>query len=142
MKTLPKPTLDELFTFQGYYTDGGICRVRVYWRPEQRVPVILVTELPYNNSTSITNMAEYIAYDVVKLFIPSRLERDLPAIWIEHYPPHDVIGEDSFSLVEFHTWKPRKVMLCNVWRNQIGAPTWSYLRYNDMVKIVNGEVYG
>ena len=62
---------------------GGKCRVRV-WLPEdeQDAPVVVCTELPTNEGSSITYAAEQLAAEVIRY---PRLPT--PVVWIEHHPP-------------------------------------------------------
>jgi hypothetical protein len=74
-----------------------------------------------NDNTSVTNMAEYLAAEVIEEhFLPT------PLVWIEHYPEHEgEIGE--YSLVRFSSWDNQEVCLGGVWRNRVGSPKWSPL---------------
>jgi hypothetical protein len=66
---------------------------------------VICTQLPDNLNTSVTNMAEYLAAEVIE-------EHSLPTplTWIEHYPEHEgEIGE--YSLMKFSRWGMRKVIL-------------------------------
>jgi hypothetical protein len=83
--------------------------------------VVICSQLPDNDNTSVTNMAEYLAAEVME-------EHSLltPLIWIEHYPEHEgEIGE--YSLVRFSDWELQEACLGGIWRLRIGAPSWSHL---------------
>jgi hypothetical protein len=70
--------------------------------------VVICTQLPDNPNTSVTNMAEYLAAEVI-------MEHDLstPVTWIEHYPEHEgEIGE--YALVRFSSWDPMEVYVGGV----------------------------
>ncbi len=56
---------------------------------------MICSQLPENKNTSITNMAEYLAAEVME-------EHGLatPLIWIEHYPKHRR-KSGEYSLVRF-----------------------------------------
>ena len=115
-----KKTHDYVHHYRGYWSDGGKCRIRIY-REDGRAPVVICSQLPDNDNTSVTNMAEYLAAEVIE-------EHDLPTplTWIEHYPEHEgEIGE--YSLVRFSRWAPEEVYLGGVWRHRIGSPLWSPL---------------
>jgi hypothetical protein len=78
--------------------------------------------MPDNPNTSVTNMAEYLAAEVIE-------EHSLPThlTWIEHYPEHEgEIGE--YSLVRFSSWELTEVCLGGIWRFRIGIPSWSHQR--------------
>jgi hypothetical protein len=115
-----KKTHDYVHYYRGYWSDGGKCRIRIY-REERRAPVVICSQLPDNPNTSVTNMAEYLAAEVIE-------EHSLhgPLVWVEHYPEHKgEIGE--YSLVRFSSWDPVEVCLGGKWRCQIGCPRWSPL---------------
>jgi hypothetical protein len=64
--------------------------------------VVVCSQLQDNANTSVTNMAEYLAAEVVEGHgLPT------PLVWIEHYPEHEG-GASDYSLVRFSTGKPRR----------------------------------
>ena len=115
---MKKKTHDYMHYYRGYWSEGGRCRIRIYGE-EDRPPVVVCSQLPDNENTSVTNMAEYLAAEVIE-------EHNLstPLTWLEHYPEHEgEIGESS--LVRFSGWDLRKVRLGGVWRYRVGSPRWS-----------------
>jgi hypothetical protein len=45
---------------------------------------VICSQLPDNPNTSVTNMAEYLAAEIIgELSLPT------PLTWIEHYPQHE-----------------------------------------------------
>ena len=58
-----KKTHDYIHHYRGYWSDGGRCRIRIY--QEGRALVVICTQLPDNDNTSVTNMAEYLAAEVI-----------------------------------------------------------------------------
>ncbi len=52
---------------------------------------MICSQLPDNDNTSVTNMAEYLAAQAIEEhFLP------MPFTWIEHYPEHEgEVGEWS-----------------------------------------------
>jgi hypothetical protein len=89
---------------------------------------VLCSQLPDNHNTSITNMAEYIAAEIIEEHdLPTPLEEhDLPTplVWVEHYPEHEgEIGE--YSLMTFSDWELEEVSLGGIWRLRVGVPSWS-----------------
>ena len=74
--------------FRGYEADadGGICRIEVY-TADECPPLVVATELPKNPVASITNMAEYLAAEVMERYLtPTQLlGHQPPLLWIEHY---------------------------------------------------------
>ena len=124
-----KKTHDYIHRYRGYWSDGGRCRIRIY-HEDGRAPVVICTQLPDNDNTSVTNMAEYLAAEVIE-------EHKLPTplTWIEHYPEHArEIGE--YSLTTFSDWELEEVCLGGIWRLRIGVPSWSHLRLKEVEFLV------
>jgi hypothetical protein len=116
-----KKAHDYVHYYRGYWSDGGKCRIRIY-QAKRQASVVICSQLPDNDNTSVTNMAEYLAAEVIE-------EHKLPTplTWIEHYPEHEGdIGE--YSLMRFSDWKREEVCLGGIWRLRIGVPSWSHLR--------------
>jgi hypothetical protein len=120
-----KKTHDYIHRYRGYWSDGGRCRIRIY-HEDGRAPVVICSQLQDNPNTSVTNMAEYLAAEIIgELSLPT------PLTWIEHYPQHEgEIGE--YSLVRFSSWEPVEVFLGSVWRYRVGSPRWSPLRREEV----------
>lgn len=115
-----KKTHDYIHHYRGYWSDGGRCRIRIY-QEDGRAPVVICSQLSDNHNTSITNMAEYLAAEVIE-------EHSLPTplTWVEHYPEHEgEIGE--YSLVRFSSREVTEACLSGVWRYRLGSPRWSPL---------------
>jgi hypothetical protein len=126
-----KKTNDYIHYYRGYWSDGGKCRIRIY-QEERRAPVVICSQLPDNDNTSVTNMAEYLAAEIIE-------EHKLPTslMWIEHYPAHaGEIGE--YSLVRFSSWDPQEVCLGGVWRYRVGTPSWSHLTPEAVDELLGG----
>jgi hypothetical protein len=82
---------------------------------------VICSQLPDNHNTSVTNMAEYLAAEVIE-------EHGLPTplIWVEHYLEHEgEIGE--YSLVRSSSWRREEVCLGGEWRYRVGSPGWASL---------------
>jgi hypothetical protein len=128
---MPVKTHDYIHYYRGYWSDGGKCRIRIY-REDSQPPVVICSQLPNNDNTSVTNMAEYLAAEVMQ-------EHKLPTplVWIEHYPEHKgKIGE--YSLVRFSSWDPTEVCLGSVWRYRMGSPKWSHLPSDAVDDLLEG----
>jgi hypothetical protein len=87
---------------------GGACRIRIYLpEDEQDAPVVICSELPYN-------------------------EVHTPMVWIEHCPPETMDGRaKTFELVIFSSYevKERAPKLGKT-RLTEGEPTWKMLARN------------
>lgn len=128
-------SIRELRTYRGYFTDGGVTMAQIYQR-DGHVPVILVTELPQNANTSVTNMAEYLAVEVLVDHLPALLGTS-DFIWIEHYPRNTAIREDVFSKVLFADYQPKTVTkFGHIVRQKLGTPTWSHLDYATVRQLI------
>jgi hypothetical protein len=49
------PDVDASHTYHGFWAPGAVCRIRIY-RPPGFPPVVVATEVPENENTSITNV--------------------------------------------------------------------------------------
>jgi hypothetical protein len=124
-----KKTHDYIHHYRGYWSDGGRCRIRIY-REDGHAPVVICSQLQDNENTSVTNMAEYLAAEVIK-----EHKLTTPLTWIEHYPEHEgAVGEHS--LVRVSSWELTEVCLGGVWRNRVGSPRWSPLRPEEVEFLV------
>jgi hypothetical protein len=95
--------------------------------------MVICSQLQDNENTSVTNMAEYPAAEIIE-------ERSLPTplTWIEHYPEHEgEIGE--YSLVRFSAWEFEESCLGGVWRWRLGSPGWSPLSAEEMKAVLARE---
>jgi hypothetical protein len=149
-----KKTHDYIHHYRGYWSDGGRCRIRIY-HEDGRVPVVICSQLPDNDNTSVTNMAEYLAAEVMEshpdIFDPFGLGNipgisyDKPFVWIEHYQT-GARGSRSdpatFDLTTFEHYEPKDVRSGGVWRNVIGEPSWKALGRATVEVLVGGKVYG
>jgi hypothetical protein len=131
--------------YRGYHTDGGVCRIEVYVA-EERPPLVVATELPENTNTSITNMAEYLAAEVMERYLTTNhlLGHQPPFLWVEHYERTAAdlrMGlTESWSLVTFAHYRreqTRKYARPPGWRYRIGTPQWEPLpreRFAELVR--------
>jgi hypothetical protein len=94
--------------YLGHWSPGAVCRVEVYEENEGQ-PVIVLTELDRNKNTSVTNRIEYLAYDVFFRHAPHvLLGNPEGAVLIEHYPEIKGIRPETWDLVTFDSYKPRR----------------------------------
>lgn len=126
-----KEISDCIHYYRGYWSDGGRCRIRIYWE-DGHDPVVICSQLPDNDNTSITNMAEYLVVEIIE---EHRLPT--PLLWIEHYPEHEGrIGE--YSVVSFSSWEPQEVCLAGVCRIKAGIPCWFHLSPEEVENLLKG----
>jgi hypothetical protein len=60
-----KKTHDYILYYRGYWSDGGRCRIRIY-QEEGQSPMVVCSQLPDNHNTSIANIVEYLAAEVIE----------------------------------------------------------------------------
>ena len=125
-----KKTHDYIHHYRGYWSDGGRCRIRIY-HEDGRAPVVICSQLPDNHNTSVTNMAEYLAAEVMEshpdIFDPSawgtpgHLLRKPGVDW--HYQT-GARGSRSdpatFDVTTFEHYEPKDVRSGGVWRKVVG----------------------
>lgn len=110
----------EKMRFEGLYGAESVCFVRVFHKSER--PVVVVTELPENKGTSITNWASRVFQQAA---INARVH-GLDPIFVEHYPPRGVRPQ-SFCVVRFNSrfdgpkWKHLTVAELDVMTGAPGA---------------------
>lgn len=126
----PRLTIDTRHSFRGFWDDGGVCRVRIY-EADDSPPVVVVTELADNQNTSITNLIEHLAPEIVKAHLPHRRHESPPAVFLEHYG--EILNArrrrsgPSVSRVSFTHMRPVIVSLNGVDRLSYGHPSWAHL---------------
>ena len=143
----PKPgmqkTRDYRYQYRGFYGSEAVCRVRVYERPDA-VPVVICTELPENTGTSVTNMAEFLAAEIIAKHFPQRFEQETPVSWVEHYPPIEVKGRkartEEFDLVTFSTWTPKTEYRHGGMRVKLGTPEWKHSSKEHVEQLIGQPV--
>ena len=59
------------------------------------VPTVVLSELPYNRNTSVTNLVECIAAEVLQKYLSEQIGKNPSFHCVEHYP-----GEDRSKLHE------------------------------------------
>jgi hypothetical protein len=117
---MPMPkTHDFLYAFRGTWDHEpeGRCRVRIL-QADGTPPILILTELNSNPSTSVTNMVEVLTAELIAKHFPVRFEAvgEDPAIVVEHYEPlqDDHTGrreKPTYDRVTFADWRPRRVWL-------------------------------
>jgi hypothetical protein len=116
---------------------GGRCRVRIYLPEEVRdAPVVIRSELPNNEGSSITYSAHQIAAEVI------RYHRLSTPVWIEHYPSEATHGSsETFELVVFSSYEIReRALYLGETRLTIGEPTWKTLDRKTVETLVGEEL--
>jgi hypothetical protein len=138
--------IDELHRFRGSFDrePEGVCWLRVFGRGGES-PVVVLAELDANASTSVTNLAEILAAEVIARHMPHRFEYDEPAVVLEHYPERrhqksgKVVHAATWDRVTFETWAPRRIFLGGQERVSLGAPAWRRLPGDEVARLIGGD---
>jgi hypothetical protein len=117
---------------------GGKCRIRIYYPDQERdAPVVICSELPNNEGSSVTCSTHQIAAEVIRYY---RLA--LPPVWIEHYPKEATDGHaETFELVVFSSYEiKQRAPYMGETRLTVGEPTWKILDRGSVEALVGQEV--
>ena len=99
--------------------------------------MVICSELPYNEGSSVTYSAHQIAAEVIRY---NRLA--LPPVWIEHYPKDATDGvSETFEFVVFssHEVTERATYLGKT-RLTLGEPRWKMLDRKSVEILIGQEV--
>ncbi len=117
---------------------GGTCRIRIYLPKDERdAPVVVCSELPHNEGSSVTDSAHQIAAEVIRYN-----QLALPPVWIEHYPKEAKDGvSETFELVVFSSYEViERAPYLGKTRLTVGTPTWKTLDRGSVETPVGQEV--
>jgi hypothetical protein len=117
---------------------GGTCRIRIYLPEDERdAPVVVCSELAYNEGSSVTYSAHQVAAEVIRY---NRLA--LPPVWIEHYPKEATDGvSETFELVVFSSYEVvERAPYLGKTRLTLGEPIWKTLDRGSVETLVGQEV--
>jgi hypothetical protein len=64
-------TVETVHIYDGFWELGGRCGLQ-FFPGTDGIPVVVLSEVPSNNNTSITNLVECLAAKVFELTIPKR----------------------------------------------------------------------
>jgi hypothetical protein len=98
--------------------------------------VVISSELPNNEGSSVTHSAHQIAAEIIRYHTLS-----VP-VWIEHYPPETTNGtSETFELVVFSSYEIREwAPYLGETRLTLGEPTWKSLDRETVEVLVGQEV--
>jgi hypothetical protein len=111
--------------------------VRIYLaEEEQDAPVVICSELPSNEGSSITYSAHHIAAEVIRYH-----KLGVPLVWIEHYPKEATDGHsETFELVVFSSYEVKETApYLGETKLTIGEPIWKTLD-RESVEALVGQV--
>jgi hypothetical protein len=136
----PIKTHDYRYQYHGHYTEGGVCRIRVY---STEPPTIIASELDENTNTSVTNMAEHLYPEIVRTHFPEQYSDATPVRWIEHYPepanPGRPVKAPYYTLVTFSSYTPRRITRGGLNRLEIGTPHRKHISPDEVRSLTGDE---
>ena len=144
---------DERHVYEGYWSPGAVCRVRIYAGTPATagLPVVIVTQVPENQNTSITNLCEYLAAEILTRYLPQQDGAEPPYVYIEHYPDdcqypqiyhpggrHQAsYAQEHFEYVTFeHTNPDRTVVFGPRERWKFGQPVWRRIEQAELEALI------
>jgi hypothetical protein len=117
---------------------NGQCRMRIYL-PEEELdaPIVICSELPHNEGSSVTSAAEQLAAEVVRY---NKLPT--PRVWIEHYSPECTDGRaETFEPVIFSSYEvTERAPYLGKTKLTLGEPTWKALDRRSVETLTGQEV--
>jgi hypothetical protein len=117
----------------------GRCRIRLYLpQDEQDAPVVICSQLPNNEDSSVTYAAHQKAAEVIRYH-----KLASQPVWIEHYPKEATDGHsETFELVVFSSWEVVKERAPYLGETKltIGEPVWKELDRASVEALVGEEV--
>lgn len=152
----PLKIYDAPYTYRGYYDKEpeGLAHVRLFSHPFEH-PVIVITDLPENATTSVTNLMETLVPEIIRdLGKTVWFEEEKPPIVIEHLPPMKPEEQkqaygvqsyrkyDQYAQASFENWRPRTIWIGGQERLSLGEPTWKHLKREDVVRLIGEEEVG
>ncbi len=121
----------------------GVCSGRVL-EEAGHTPVIVMGEHLDNLSTSVTNMAELLAAELIQWHFPRRFDHEPPAILLEHYPTEyspqgRVARKPTWDRLSFRSWAPRQGWLGGQERLAFGEPEWRSVPEHEVEALLGGD---
>ena len=105
------------------------------------VPTVVLSELPFNKNTSVTNLVECIAAEVLQKYLPEQIGKNPPFHCVEHYPREEGSKlQETFDLVTFELNAPTSCWVGGKSRITLGEPQWRRLERSELERMI-GNVY-
>jgi hypothetical protein len=134
------------YWYSGYGAENSAkCRVRVFAAPRKEgdpAPemVVIVTELPDNPGTSVTNAMPQIATLLLPELIPNPDYRRFVS-FVEHYPANETGKQDTFDAVGFAAYdKFGPYWARNLWGSGFSGTYWHRIARGELTVMLGAEV--
>jgi hypothetical protein len=63
--------------YDGFWQPGARCGLQIFPGADS-IPLVVLTELPFNNNTSVTNLVEYLAAELLASYLPEYVGQSHP----------------------------------------------------------------
>jgi hypothetical protein len=129
-------TLETVHVYNGFWQPGARCGLQVFPGTDG-IPVVVLSELPSNNNTSVTNLVECLAAEVLTDYFPERIGQNPAFHCVEHYPrkPGSPLLE-SFDLVTFELTIPKRRLAHGKYRLSLGTPRWRRITRGELERMI------
>lgn len=122
----------NIYHYVGFWKRPAKCGLDII--EKEKSCMVILTELPDNDGTSVTNMVENLATDIYTNF----LQRDYQpseVMWIEHYPEEHyahggLLHKETFDEV-IMTWNGKK----------FAHPKWLHMKTDEIEKLGYNKDY-
>ncbi len=132
--------MEVIYQYHGLWTAGALCGLQIFTSPID-VPTVVLSELPCNGNTSVTNLVECIAAEVLQKYLPGQIRKNPPFHCVEHYPREDGSKlQETFDLVTFALNAPAPCLRGGRSRTTLGEPEWRRLERSELERMI-GCVY-
>lgn len=116
----------NILLYKGFWNCDGKCGLE--FKKSEKKCIVILTELPDNNGTSITNMYEHLATYIYNQFLQNDYTYD-QIMWIEHYPKESRARGEPESFDE---------VIMEYDGKQFKHPKWLHMK-NEEIMEIHGE---
>jgi hypothetical protein len=100
-------------------------------------PTVVLSELPCNKNTSVTNLVEYIAAEVLQTYLPGQIGKNPPFHCVEHYRREEGSKQrETFDLVTFELNAPVFTWVGGKSRITLGEPNWRRIERDELERMI------
>jgi hypothetical protein len=128
--------MEVIYEYHGLWTPGASCGLQIFSSLID-VPTVVLSELPCNGNTSVTNLVECIAAEVLQTYLAGRTGKNPPFHCIEHYPREDGSKlQETFDLVTFDLNAPVSCWIGGRSRISLGEPEWKPIDRSELERMI------
>ncbi len=129
-------TLETVHVYDGFWQPGARCGLEIFPGTDG-IPVVVLTELPFNDNTSVTNLVECLAAEVLASYLRERIGQNPAFHCVEHYPRERGSPlPESFDVVTFELTIPKRRLADGKDRLSLGTPRWRRITRGELEKMI------